>query len=64
MNENDSFHVEITNVTEHEDGSADYEFLLGPEALKKFASIGIETVLRNSIKDLKNELLHIGHGEV
>lgn len=63
-NKSDPYLVEIINFIENEDGSADIDFLLGPEALKRFASIGIIASLKDAVKDLKNEFLHEHDGEV
>jgi hypothetical protein len=61
MADENPFSVEILNITDNEDGSADIEFLLGPEALKKFAAIGIIATLKDSIDE---QLLHVSDGEV
>lgn len=44
----DPWHIEVLSETDHEDGSATFEFLMGEEAQKCFTRIGILKALRDT----------------
>jgi hypothetical protein len=43
----DPWHIEVLSETDHEDGGATFEFLMGEEAQKCFTRIGILKALRD-----------------
>lgn len=45
----DPWHIEVLGQTDHEDGSATFEFLMGEEAQKCFTRIGIIKALRDQV---------------
>jgi hypothetical protein len=51
----DPWHIEVLSQTDHSDGSATFEFVLGQEARDMFTRAGITETLRKQLKKVLDE---------